>query len=168
MKIRTALSLAFCLGLVPAAWAGDEYGGMRIESAKAEENAIRVSGTGAEFLFDLPTGGIDLIQRIPQTRQVGRSVGLELKGAEFKLEGGQCRIAVPGSGTVFTITADSLLRINFASSASVEVQGRYTPVKKVTTTNCFFLPDESGGIGLYAFGPVTSRAPGNWQAPWSI
>jgi hypothetical protein len=168
MKKQIFVSLALCLGPVFAAWGGDEYGGMRIESAQAEENAIRVSSIGAEFLFNLPTGGIDLIQRIPQRRQVGSIVGLDLKGAEFKLEEGQCRITVPGSGTVFTITADSLLRINFASSASVEVQGRYTPVKKVTTTNCFFLPDESGGIGLYAFGPVTSRAPGNWQAPWSI
>jgi hypothetical protein len=168
MKNLTLFSLALWLGLVFAAWAGDEYGGMRIESAKAEENAIRVSSTGAEFLFNLPTGGIDLVQRIPQRRQVGRIVGLSLKGAELKLEEGQWRITVPATRTVFTISADSLLRISFGSSASVEVQGLYTPAKKASTTNCFFLPDERGGIGLYSFGPVTSQVPGNWKPPWSI
>ena len=168
MKKRAAFSLTLCLCLVSAAWAGDEYGGMRIESAKAEENVIRVSSTGAEFLFNLPTGGIDLVQRIPQRRRVGTIIGLNLKGAELKLEEGQCRITVPATRTVFIISADSLLRISFGSSASVEVQGHYTPVKRQINTNCFFLPDESGGIGLYAFGPVTAQAPGNWKPPWSI
>src|SRR5450759_3688061 len=92
---RTTFSLALYLCLVSTAWAGDDYGGMRIESAKAEENAIRVSSTGAEFLFNLPTGGIDLVQRIPQRRRVGTIIGLNLKGAELKQEEDQCRITIP-------------------------------------------------------------------------
>lgn len=67
----TALLLALCVCLVSVAWAGDDYGGMRIDSAKAEEGAIRVSSTGAEFLFNLATGGIDLVQRIPERRLMG-------------------------------------------------------------------------------------------------
>src|ERR1039457_7048999 len=109
MKRQTAFSLTLFLSLVSAAWASDAYGGMRIESAKAEENAIRVSSTGAEFIFDLPTGGIDLVQRIPQRRQVGKIVGLDLKGAKLKVEADQGRITIPRTRTVFTISADSLL-----------------------------------------------------------
>ena len=168
MKKQTTLSLALCLCLVSTAWAGDDYGGMKIESAKAEENAIRVSSTGAEFLFNLPTGEIDLVQRIPQRRRVGTIIGLNLKGAELKQEEDQCRITIPATRTVFTISADSLLRISFGSAASVEVQGLYSPAKRQSSTNGFFLPDESGGIGLYPFGTVTSQAPGNWKPPWSI
>jgi hypothetical protein len=162
------LSLALTLGMVSAAWAGDEYGGMKIESAKAEEGAIRATSTGAEFIFNLPTCRIDLIQRIPQRRVLGTITGLDLKGAELKLEEGQCRITVPATRTVFVISADSLLRISLGSSASVSVQGLYTPVKRQSITNCFFLPDESGGIGLYPAGSVASQAPDNWQPPWSI
>src|ERR1017187_6540330 len=127
MKRRTAFSLTLFLSLVSAAWASDAYGGMRIESAKAEENAIRVSSTGAEFLFKLPTGRIELVQRIPQRRQVGRIVGLDLKGAKLKVEEDQCRITIPATRTVFTISANTSLRITLARPATVEVQGPYTP-----------------------------------------
>ena len=168
MNKRTAFSLTLFLSLVSAAWAGEAYGGMRIESAKAEKNAIRVSSTGAEFIFNLPTGGIDLVQRIPQRRQVGRIVGLDLKGAKLKVEAGQCRVTIPATRTVFTISADSLLRISVASPATVEVQGLYIPATKENVTNCFFLPDETGGIGLYPVGSVAAQAPGSWKAPWSI
>jgi len=168
MKNRTAFSLALCLCLVSAAWAGEEYGGMTIESVRTEEKAIRVSSPGAEFLFELPTGRIYLVQRIPQRRFVGTILGLDLKGAELKLEEGQCRITVPAARTVFIISGDSLLRIGFTNSASVEVQGLYTPAKAVQATNCFFLPDERGGIGLYPIGSVTSQAPRDWKPPWSI
>src|ERR1039457_1226637 len=102
MNKRPAFSLTLFLSLVSAAWAGDAYGGMRIESAKAEKNAIRVSSTGAEFIFNLPTGGIDLVQRIPQRRQVGRIVGLDLKGAKLKQQPNQCRITNPATGTTCT------------------------------------------------------------------
>src|ERR1039458_5451773 len=105
MKRRTAFSLTLLLSLVSAAWAGDAYGGMRIESAKAEKNAIRVSSTGAEFIFNLPTGGIDLVQRIPQRRQVGRIVGLDLKGAKLKVEAGQGRRTIPATRTVLHLTS---------------------------------------------------------------
>ena len=44
MKNLTTFSVALCLCLVSAAWAGDEYGGMKIESAKAEENASASRG----------------------------------------------------------------------------------------------------------------------------
>jgi len=168
MKKQTVFLLALGFSLVSAVWAGDEYGGMKIESAKAEENAIRVSSTGADFLFNLTDGRIDLVQRIPQRRPVGTIIGLNLKGAELKIEDGQCRITVPATSNVFTISADSLLQISFGGSASVEVQGLYTPEKKARDTNGFFLPDEIGGIGLYTFGPVTSKAPDNWKTPWSI
>ena len=168
MKNLTTFLLALCLCLVSTAWAGDEYGGMRIESAQAGENAIRVSSTGAEFWFNLPTGEVNLVQRIPQRRLVGTISGLNLKGAKLKLEEGQCRITVPATGTVFIISADGLLRTSFGSSASVNVRGLYTPVKRENTTNGFFLPDESGGMGLYTVGPATSLAPADWKPPWSI
>src|ERR1035437_5177834 len=111
MNKRTAFSLTLFLSLVSAAWTGEAYGGMRIESAKAEKNAIRVSSTGAEFIFNLPTGGLDLVQRIPQRRQVGRIVGLDLKGAKLKVGAGQCRVTIPATRTVFHIDRESLLRV---------------------------------------------------------
>src|ERR1035437_3150435 len=121
MNKRTAFSLTLFLSLVSAAWAGEAYGGMRIESAKAEKNAIRVSSSGAEFIFNLPTGGIDLVQRIPQRRQVGRIVGLDLKGANLRVEAARCRAPTPATRPFFPIPADSLLGISLASPANVEV-----------------------------------------------
>ena len=169
MNLRIISLLLLCFGLASAASAADYYGGMRIDLATAEKDSIRVQATGAEFVFDLPTGRIDLIQRIPQRRLVGTIAGFELKDA--KLDGpndGECRVTIPKTGMVFTISAASALTIRFDHPGDCIVRGVYQPAQVEVNSNQFFLPDETGGIALYPLGSFTCQAPVEWKAPWSI
>jgi len=143
--------------------------GMKIESVEADGQSARVNTTGAAFVFDLPNDAIICSQKIPRRRKVATIHGLSLKCLKpVSKTPDRCVFGETAEQETLVVSADSLLTISLAPGATVDITGSYRPAWEGQESNCLFLPDETGGVGLYLIGNGSGTKPVSKDTEWTV
>ena len=78
----------------------------------------------------------------------------------------QCVLQAPNGS--LTVGADGLLAMSFAAGANIGVTGSYQPAYQGQQGSNLFLPDATGGVGMYLIGNGGCTTPGSWNAGWTV
>jgi hypothetical protein len=143
---------------------------MAVESATDDQDAIRVTTKGAEFVFHKAAGRIAISQRIPGKRPLGSISGLPLAGIKLvRSSDRECEISGGPAAASLKVGSDGLVRIRLLAAAEVVVAGAYQPRYRQHIAHDFFLPDEQGGLAMYLIsGEAREEPPASWKAGWSV
>jgi hypothetical protein len=143
---------------------------MTVEEVREEDGTIRIRTTGAEIVFDKAAGVIECHQRIPVSRKVATISGLSLADARVESKtSAECRIATGESdASPMIVSMDSLISIPVGAGTAATITGAYKPAYQGREGTHFLLPDEEGGIGIYALGGATCEAPAEWEPGWEL
>ncbi len=143
---------------------------MTVEEVREKDGTIRIRTTGAEIVIDKAGSVIECHQRIPVSRKVATISGLSLKDARVESKtSAECKVAAgQGGASPITVSMDGLITIPVGAGTAVTITGAYKPAYQGREGSHFLLPDEKGGVGVYALGTATCEAPANWESGWKL
>lgn len=166
-RFRVAVALPLLWTVLGGHAVGAPVMGMQIDSVQTLGQTTSVITTGTEFVFNRAQNSVTCYQRIPDWRQVATISGMSLSGLTVQSQSDQqCVLQVPNGS--LTVGADGLLRMSFAAGANIGITGNYAPAYRAQQGNNLFLPDATGGVGMYLIGNGGCTVPGSWNAGWTV
>jgi hypothetical protein len=169
---RTRMAWAAAFLLLCAAFAGRAFGndpmmGMQIDSVQVQAESATVTTTGTEFVLDRAQNQIRCYQRIPEWRQVATINGLSLSGLALQSQNARQCVLNTQQGSL-TIGADGLMTMSMSAAANFGVTGSYLPAYHGISGDNLFLPDATGGVGMYSAGGIALQTPTAWSSNWTV
>lgn len=166
MRVFARLVAVLCvLGFNVPAWAAiptfqdlmdpavfpEAQSGMKVESAVAQDNTVRIVTTGAEIVVDNGAGVVSLQQRIGHARPVAAlRIGRALSGVQVTHQGeGFARVTIEKPAMTLRVNGDSLLLLQSHEPLPIVVERKIQPAWHASWKTNHLVVDELGGFALY-------------------